>query len=331
MPSSRPPVRRSILAAALVLGALAVPTSAGAEQITTDELHRLASEAYRAGDYAKAEDYLTSLWGTERSIRAACDLGQTLSKREEWARAAAMMDHCASLAGERISERTRAARRAVMERVQRLDIVTKPDGAEVSVSGAARGEKSFYVAPGPYELVVSHPGYLTVTRQLTAAAGERATHELILERDPSVAVAPELTGAEPEVVPEPMPPEEGPDYTARNLVVLGAGVLAAGSLAVAIVFNASAASERDRWEELGGESCGPANRQVRCLEAPGAAADWESDRNTRNVFLGVGAGFAVLGAAAYLLWPEPTRSAARFEHGFSVAAGGGQWTISGRF
>ncbi len=315
---------------ALTPSAPARAEPAQAEPANADELHRRASEAFRAGDFAKAEAHLTTLWGMERSARAACDLGLTLSKREDWARAAAMMEHCMGLAGARAGERTRAAHRAAMEQVQRLDVVTKPDGAEISVSGAARGDKSLYLAPGPYELVVSHPGYVTVTRQLTAVAGERATHELTLERDPAAPTASAPPASEPEV-PEVAPSEGGPDYTTRNLVVLGAGVVAVGSFVTAVIFNAKAYSASDEWKQLGGESCRAGSSQANCREAAHVADDWKGHRSTRNVFLGVGAGFAVLGAAAYLLWPEPAPKSGWLTHEFNVGAGGGQWVVSASF
>ncbi|MBX3181129.1 MAG: PEGA domain-containing protein [Polyangiaceae bacterium] len=286
-------------------------------------------KALHDGEVEQAEARLTALWAVEKSARVACDLGLSLSLLEKWPSAAAMMERCVDLAGSRAGERIRATHRTVMEKVQRVDVVVNPDDAEVTVSGAERGERSLYLAPGPYELVVSYPRYITATRKLTAVAGSQTTYDITLERDPSAPAASEPGELEPERPPEPL--QEEPDYSVRNWVVIGAGVVAVGSFVVATLFNASASSASDRWDELGGDRCRTGDRQPNCLEASGVWSDWRSDSSTRNVFLGVGVGAAALGVVAYLLWPEPTPRTGGLTHEFSVGSEGGQWIVSGGF
>ncbi len=319
------------LGVALAWTALASPVSAEPTP-SADERHQLAVKALHEGEVEVAEAHLTALWAVEQSARVACDLGLSLSLLERWPSAAAMMERCVDLAGSRAGERTRAAHRTAMEKVQRVDVVTNPDGAAVAVSGAARGERSLYVAPGPYELVVSHPGYITATRELTAVAGGQTTYDITLERGP---VAPASGPGEPIAGPSPeLPPQDssgGLDYSVRNWVVVGAGVVALGSFVAAAVFNSKASSSEGRWHELGGDRCEPTSSEPSCLEANDVWSDWRRQGTTRDVFLGVGVGAAALGVVAYLLWPEPSPKAGWLTQGPRVGAGGGQWVVSGSF
>ncbi|MGE0322212.1 MAG: tetratricopeptide repeat protein [Polyangiaceae bacterium] len=300
-----------------------------------DKLNQQALAAIRKGDFATAEAILITQWGIEKSARVACNLGQVYYQQKRWPQASQFLDRCVELAGSKVKASAKKAAADAKSKVYRVTIATTPADAEVRIDGEVQSERDLYLSPGMHELVVSADGFENEKGLLDGTAGTQDSRSISLKKIAKVTPAHSAT-QKPSTAPTPpetpsTPPDQAPDYTVRNVVVIGTAALAVGSLIGHFVFRSSAGSKMDQWNSLGGNDACNDPLSAKCRESKQLVDEWDSARSTGNVLLGAGIGLGVVSVAAFLLWPEPEQSNTSLFPVVSVGSQGGSFVWKGSF
>lgn len=205
---------------------------------------RRAVEAFDAGDYAAA----LARFRASYRLRAAPRVLYNIAVTERLAGRTA--DACRDLRRYlRDIRELPAARRAEVEQelatwraqVAELELVIAPGGASLRLDGADVGSspltEPLFLDPGEHDVVVERTGFVSQTRALELAAGQRRVLELRLHRAP----APSTRG-------EVLRPAAAPDAPSRGALAspwlwTAVGAVAVGAVVTAVVL--SAGSEPD--------------------------------------------------------------------------------------
>ena len=207
--------------------------------------------------------------------------------------------------------------------LQRLTIEVDVDGADIVIEGTELGRSplpfAWYLAPGPYDVSVSKPGYKSWSHAGVGQAG-RADHlRIVLE--PDVAEAP--PAAAPPTVPPiaPAPPERDFASRARGGInpwlVAGGAVLTAAGIASGVTFTILANDNEDKVDRLvrrvadRNSDCDPRDGVVadECTAIDRAADQHDRQINFALVGYTAGATFGLL-TLVYALWLAPAAAPA---------------------
>jgi hypothetical protein len=185
--------------------------------------------------------------------------------------------------------------------LERVTVEVNMEGAEIQIGDIDLGVSpmpfAWYLEPGPYEVRVSKPGFVTYSESRMARAGNAQHMRIHLK--PVVVELPTPVAPPPAVAAEPLPLEvhQGPN----PWVLAAGGVLTAGGLAAGLTLSLFAADNSDKVERLGdtigNEGCGGGSPyQDQCAQLADAAA--AHDRQVRwatvSFALGAAAGVSTL-------------------------------------
>lgn len=173
--------------------------------------------------------------------------------------------------------------------------------------------RSFFVDPGRRKVTISHAGYRSTTQAFTAAAGQRASFEIALDRAATpkdLAATPAQTGIG--------------SWGTQRWVGVGVGAAGIAGVVAGSVFGSLALIRKNQSaDDCVGNSCGPDGSRYRS-----AAVRWGNRATVAWV-----AGGALLGAAAAIFFTAPgeerEQAALQLEAGFDLH--GGRLGVLGAF
>jgi hypothetical protein len=315
--------RRWLFAIALSLGVSAYPGLARSEESSADVARQRAAETFRQGVEAfDRRDFETArvaflqtlaLRPREAAVQRNLGLAEIYSGHYlDGARRLARVLQTTSQGSSEERSRMQESLKKAETQLQRLTIEVDTDGAEIVVEGTELGRSplpfAWYVAPGPYDLGVSKPGFQSVTRAGLAQAG-KAEH-LRIELEPSAAdgppPAPPAARSAPPAGPDMPPPARHGGV--NPWLIAGGATLSAAGLATGVAFSVLANDNAGKAEDLAedipsGRNCrsdppSPCPAIQRALEA--------HDRQVNYAVVGYTAGgaLAVL-TIVYALWLAP--------------------------
>lgn len=208
--------------------------------------------------------------------------------------------------------------------LQRLTIEVDVDGADIVIEGTELGHSplpfAWYLAPGPYDVSVSKPGYKSWSHAGVGQSG-RADHlRIVLEREAAAVphAATPLTATPPTAVPPVTPVRPERDFAPRARgginpwLVAGGAVLTAAGIASGVTFTILANDNEDKVDRLvrrvadRNSDCDPRDDQVanECRIIERAADQHDRQLNYALVGYTAGATFGVL-TLVYALWLAP--------------------------
>jgi hypothetical protein len=198
--------------------------------------------------------------------------------------------------------------------LQRLTVEVDVDGADIVIEGTELGRSplpfAWYLAPGPYDVSVSKPGYKSWSHAGVGQAG-RADHlRIVLE--PSAVEAPPAAVV---AAPAPPMPERDVEQRARGGVnpwlVTGGAVLTAAGIASGVTFTILSNENERKIDRLGRRvqsasgTCDPRQQVAAdCDDIDSAAQQHDRQINYALVGYTAGATFGLL-TLVYALWFAP--------------------------
>lgn len=216
-----------------------------------------AIKLYEDADYALALAEFERVYELVPDYRVLYNVGQVNIQLGRYARAFRMLHEYLDRGGSEMPPDRRRAVQADLEalaaKTAALEVQAKPDGAEITLDGAVVGTsplvEPLVVDVGEHALQLRAAGYVTQSRRLVLAGGDRRPVVVELEPNPvsapqpPVAVAPVPVSAPVAKTQVDMSPSPRAAEKPRWLTMgwVGTGVLAASS-AVAFGLGASAAS-----------------------------------------------------------------------------------------
>lgn len=201
------------------------------------------------------------------------------------------------------------------QHLQRLTVEVDVDGADITIEGTELGHSplpfAWYLAPGPYDVRVSKPGYQSWAHSGVGQAG-RADHlRIVLDRidaDPAPA-APLVAPAPPAPEPDSAPRRRG---GVNPWLVAGGAVLSAAAIGSGVTFtiladdNEEKATRISRRVQTGGGTCDPRRGPVaaECPTIDSALEQHDRQANYALVSYAAGATLGVL-TIVYALFLAP--------------------------
>jgi hypothetical protein len=177
--------------------------------------------------------------------------------------------------------------------LERVTVEVNMEGAEIQIGDVDLGVSpmpfAWYLEPGPYEVRVSKPGFVTYSESRMARAGNAQHMRIHLK---PVAVELPVPVEPPAIAAEPLPLEV---HAGPNPWVLAAGgVLTVGGLAAGLTLSLFAADNSDKVERLGDtigdEGCGADTQYPQqCSDLVDAAAAHDSQVRWATVSFALGA------------------------------------------
>ncbi len=307
-----------------------------------ERTYRRAKSAYDANQFDACKQILRSAGNLTPVMlvlmaQAECELGEF--------RACATHASVALRSSEHKPEKRKAIEEMRAEAAREVGwvwlSVNVPD-ADVFIDGRRLGETPIeipiYLDPGTHNVSVEKSGYVTMTREIEAQRGVEIPLALEMSERPRTGAGsvahPTLptTGSLVLTTPARSPVTQGPAREPPSLpgsrpntaVLVAGGLVTVGGLVVGIYLNARANSEFDHASGLkvglpagACASNDPATR-ADCSSLKDRLANGDRARNYSTVGLVLG-GAALVGTAAYWLWPRNHAQA---------AIGGLRWTGS---
>jgi hypothetical protein len=210
------------------------------------------------------------------------NIGQSYYQLRDYANALRILEHYVGEGGEKIEKNRRAqVDREIEElrgRVAHVTLKSPVEGADVALDDVPIGKTPFAepqpIGAGRHRLTISKFGYVTATRVVDIAGGDRLTIDLPIAEEPHAAVA------------APPPPSHAPNYTPALLTGTVGGV----GIVVGSIFGILAISNKS---SLNGDSC-----QNKLCTGPNAQGDIDAlNRNGTISTVAFGVGLVGLGAA----------------------------------
>jgi hypothetical protein len=325
----------SLMLAGLFAGTFAAPAALAQPAASAQVQYRKAHEAIKAKKWNEARELLIDLWGRAQTYDVAASLGQV----EYWLGNYASGARYVTFALQNIppaekpemSEELEAALDELKTKLGTVRVLVSQAGAEVRVDGQVVGTSplasSVYLDPGPHRFEALMAG-ARAEASLDAAAGQGYVVDLKLSAEPPATnVGPPPT-QDPRAAHEAAPADGAGKKSLIPLYV--AGGVAVAALSTGIAFTVVASKTSDRIEALqrqvGEDGCSGRTPPAACRELADEAEKRDSQKNISYASFAV-AGAAVLGGAAYLLWPNDP--APRASVGISRLPGGAFVTFRG--
>ncbi len=324
------------------LGSATFPAlAAPSQQDRAQELFKQGRAAYMKGDFKTAYQDQHNAWALMKTFDIAANLGQAELQLRLYRDAAEhfryALDHFPPSGDAHKKQRLQANFDQARAKVGALVVKVQPDGAQVSVDGAAVPAPlptPLFLEPGPHEIKVDAGGYTPQTKSVTAKAGGDDTLDVALEKaEPPVPAAstapPVASSAAPPSAPPPTADtgsQHGMDP--RTVAIIAGAGLTAVALGVGIGFLVDAGSadsnasdlKKKAVQQVGENGCA-ANPDASVCASLRDANDHASRSHTISTVGFVGAG--VLGVAtlgAVLFWPKHhDQTQGRKSHGVDVS------------
>jgi len=233
------------------------PSAPAADSAKQEAARRFehAIKLYEEADYTLALAEFERVYELMPDYRVLYNIGQVNIQLGRYARAFGALNEYTTRGGAELPPDRRAAVQADLDllsgRVARISVSVDQTGAEIALDGTVMGKtplvEPLIVDVGERTLRVSLPGYVSQSRSLTLAGGDRRDSSFVLEREaPSPSATPALpAGLTPT---QPARPASVPPPTHPSRTWIGwssTGALAAGAL-VAGALGATAASDLDK-------------------------------------------------------------------------------------
>jgi hypothetical protein len=308
--------RRNGLGAALAL-CLCVQLAPAQQQPTGDVARLRAAETFRQGveafdrrDFEAARVAFLqtlALRPNEPAVQRNLGLSEIYSGHYlDGARRLARVLQTTSQGSSEERSRMQDSLKKAETHLQRLTIEVDVDGADIVIEGTELGRSplpfAWYLAPGPYDVSVSKPGYESWSHAGVGQAG-RADHlRIVLERSDADAVsaAPVATPAPPAPVPDTAPRARRGGV--NPWLVAGGAVLSAAAIGSGLTFsilandNEQKAARLGRRVQLGGGDCDPRDGAIanECTTIDAALKQHDRQLNYALVSYAAGATLGVL-------------------------------------
>jgi hypothetical protein len=255
------------------------PAKAAVDPITqqSDALFLKGNDAYKAKDYAGAEQLYKQAWALKKTYDTAANYGLTELKLGKMREAAELLDFALHNSPPSDSDKQREQVKARLDQaragVGAVNVKSNVEGASYEVDGVASGEVpawgDVYVTPGVHTITLKMDGYSSISREVKVELGQKASFEAKLE----------------------------PRRASRAVMAAGFGLAAAGvgaGLVFTLVSIGKSSSRKDKLAGLSGQPfpCGEGTPNT------AACADISDLSAAQNTFKGAAiASFAVGGAA----------------------------------
>lgn len=347
-------MRPALLAAAGALGAAIVASPAAVHAQSKDDVARADALFNAAKALVDAGQYTDACSKFAESKRLAPGIGVTLYLAdcyEHIGRTASAWTEFRSaegLARERNDRRSDLARthaQGLEPKLLRLTISVAPTvpraGLQVLRDGVPVAQEELDlpvpIDPGDHAVVVSSPGH--PPRTFSAHLGPEsptATVRVDSLEDTATPPAPPPVDTTVAAVPPPPsttslpespPPPPADTGATRRWIGAGVGGVGVAGLVVGSVFGVIAKVKLDQ------SNSGPCDATTDRCTTPGLATrkDAESAARTSDIFFGIGAGLAAIGAAVYLTAPHAPSGVTGVVLAPAPVAGGGAAVLGGRF
>lgn len=223
------PDRRRLVGAGCLVASLfaLLPADGLAEPSAKDRsrakrLDRVGKDAYREGKFTDAAIAFDEAYQADPKPKYLYNLAKSREKADQLAAAVESYELYLEVAPEaEDADRVRGVMEFLDAKVRRsfgkIEVTSKPDRSAVAISGAgveraSTTPLSAWLAPGPYEAVVTRPGYETVRTTVEVKVGESTPLEVVLaevgaahKQEPET---PPAEKAESAAVPEEPPAEK---------------------------------------------------------------------------------------------------------------------------
>jgi hypothetical protein len=293
-------------------------------------LYQQGKEAIKAQHWVDARSKLTDAWTIRPSYDVALSLSQAEFNLGQFAESAQHLAYYFRNVSAKENENNLANARQAFE-VAKAKVssvqVTAPKGAAILVDGKEVGtaplDTSTFVRPGK-RIFEARLGAAKAEQELQAVAGQEQQVALKLEEPAQMAPAPAPIPQVDAGLPEAPKQVEPQPESKRSMipVYVGAGVAAVG-LGVGIGFALAAGSDKDDIDSLKQK-----NGSSGCLDSASSdcAAQHDAaesrDRHLTYEVIGFSvAGAALVGTAAYLLWPTSSSASAATRSKLMVSGG----------
>lgn len=216
-----------------LLAALAAPAPAA----EAEAFIRRGIDLRRKGEDGAALEEFRRAYELAPTPRAAAQMGLAAQAVERWLDAEAHLAEALRARSDPWIRRNRAvledSLRAVRGRIGRLVVGGSPAGADVFVNGENVGRlplaEPARVLPGPVQVELRSPGYVSAATTVTVAAGQQAYAEIRLERErpapevplPASPPPPQVVILEKPAAPPPPSLAPSPGLRAARWVALG--------------------------------------------------------------------------------------------------------------
>ncbi|WP_437579114.1 PEGA domain-containing protein [Sorangium sp. So ce887] len=322
----------------------ATAAAAGESDALTDKARQLYEEgrqAAAAGKWADARASFLAAWAIKPHYQIASNLGVSclmLGRNREAAEY--LTRYLREAPATKVKERqsAEASLKEALAKVASVTVQVAPQGAEVTVDGAAVGKAPLpdrvFFDPGKHEIGAKLEGYVPATRPIVAVAGRTETVVVQLERAPAPGV-----GVRPFVVAPGAP--AAPRADLRTPVLIAGGIAAGAGIATGVVFAVLAGGRADdaevvrkelrtRWN---GEKLCPEGDVPKCSDLKDAVYDEIELGNVAfwSLVAGgtVGVGTLVYGLVTMKAEPPKTVTGTRVEPLLGPGVAG--LSFSGRF
>lgn len=277
---------------------------------------------YNRGEYEAALEKFREAYRTFANPRILFNLGQVQRDLGRPVEAIESFERFLAEAGDAPAPARAAAGKWLEElrtRVATVEVSCGLDGAEVTLDGQSHGQtplpRPLTVMPGPHQLLVEKPGFVTFAARLNAERGARTSVEARLEPVPP----PAPPAPAPVVRPAPPAPEPPRWSVARKI---GVGLAGAGvaSAATGLFFGSKARGEAQQIADRcnGG-----------CMASDVHDLDQRRQSHGRTQWILLGAGAAALVGGTVLFLAGGSGRAEKVE--LEAALGPGSITLAGRW
>lgn len=230
--------------------AMIVLAQGAARADEADDLVTQGDELARRAEYAQAIEKFKAADRLRPRASNACMIGLAYLRRQLWPQAEVFLARCRkrATASDPLPEwmedaESQLAKGLAAAKVTELELHVSPPGvaATVTISSFAPDEsfdpQNIHLPAGPHTLTIAAPGFVTITRQVTASGTgfERVDIELVRPAPP-----PPVKPPPPPVVTRPEPVAPSSAHRWGNRLLIGAG----GATVGAIVLHVLAYRER---------------------------------------------------------------------------------------
>lgn len=275
------------------------------------------------GNFREAAKILTVVWQKYRFYDVASELGRaeaSLGHVAAGAKYAAFAMAYAPPREGKVFRSIHASRMAfLMPKIYFAQLTVTPADLTVAVDGVELDvpiEVGLYLEPGPHRVEFKKTGYVTETRSLDAHANVQDTLVVTLAKQPSTADTPAPPATRPKQAAQPKAPSRfderplSPSNTTLSWSILGlGGGLTAIAVSIGVSFHVQGSNAQGNADKLrrslGGPSACYGSSSRDCSRLAGLVSDRDRDYTRAKISYGVGAGLAVITAAAtWYFWPR---------------------------
>lgn len=318
----------AVLTCAAIFSATCPAIAAPGQQQRAQALFEKGRAAYMKGDFKSAYHDQRSAWELMKTFDIAANLGQAELQLHLYRDAAQhfryALDHFPASGNAHKKQRLKASFDKARAKVGALALHVQPDGAQVSLDGAAVPAPlptPLFLEPGSHQIKAELDGYTPQTKSVTAKAGGSDKLDIALEKAAEPAPAPADSTAPPAASSSAPPPSAPPPSAdtgeqhgvePRTVAIIAGAGLTVVALGVGIGFLVDAGSadnnasdlRKQAVQQVGTNGCAANPDAAVCVSLRNANDHASRSRTISTVgFVGAGVlGIATLGAV--LFWPK---------------------------